>query len=45
MVGRQRRKLLDPGSEKCTAADHEATCSQLNQVFEDRIEVAFAAGI
>jgi hypothetical protein len=44
-VGRQRRKPLDPGSEKYTAADHEATCSQLDQVFEDCVEVAFAAGI
>jgi hypothetical protein len=41
----QRGELFAMAREEWIGADHEAACSQFDQLCKDCIEVAFAAGI
>src|SRR5262249_12662710 len=45
VVDRQGGELLGPAIEDCIGADHERAGSQLGQGREDRIEIAFGAGM
>jgi hypothetical protein len=45
VVDRQCGELLGPAIEDCIGADHESAGSQLGQGCEDRIEIAFGAGM
>src|SRR5712691_2530129 len=45
VVDRQCGELLGPAIEDCIGADHERAGSQLGQGCEDRIEIAFGAGM
>ena len=45
MADRQRGELFAPANKQCIGADHERAGSQLDQGREDRIEVAFGAGM
>ena len=45
VANRQRGELFAPADEECIGADHERAGSQLDQGCEDRIEVAFGAGM
>ena len=45
MAERQCGELFAPADEEWIGADHEPAGSQLDQGCEDRIEVAFGAGM
>src|SRR6516162_5112474 len=45
MMDRQRGELFEVAIEKCILADHEPSCPQMDQVCENRIEIALRAGV
>jgi hypothetical protein len=45
VIDRQLGELLAPAREKWISTDHERTCPQLGNFFEDCINIAVAARI